>query len=185
MKSKYTIVFLLLLGIYTNGTAQDKMPHDSIHTRIIKESTVAYAANFATKANYSETKDTSASPSDEPLKTCSLVKNKWNERKITTSKKGYKLVTTNGDEVLSVKEKDNGTEKIEYESDTEVLKYKKNKNGEVKYTYKFIDGCEKVKVKKDKNGFVKTSKNSYQDLFEVRENAEKAITRGAVSCGVN
>jgi len=116
-------------------------------------------------------------------KGCSLIQNKWRDRKIYNTRNGYRIETADQDEVITVKHT-NGGQKIRYYNDYESLYYHLKNNGKLHYVYDYTNECKKVRLERRKNGITSLKNKSGMDMATVRTNVRNAISTAVQSCGM-
>jgi hypothetical protein len=185
MKSIYILAGIVALGIVTNVNAQDYTPTSSGYSPSITEDTTTMVRMETD--NDTEGIETIFNTPVALTKSggCSLIQNSNSDMKVSYKKNGYKMVTDNQDEVIDVKNKNNGDKKLTYYNDYENLKFHQEKSGKTHYKYSYYNECKKVKVKKNKKGITSVTNKAGGDLSEVQANVKSAIQRGANTCASN
>jgi hypothetical protein len=182
MKLHYLLGGVFSLAILFPIQAQDQASSEPTNEPMasardtVREAPTPDNPEFATAIFYKGT-----SPADK--KGCSLIQNKWRDRKIYNTKNGYRIETADQDEVITVKHTKGG-QKIRYYNEYETLYYHLKNNGKLHYVYDYTNECKKVRMERRKNGITSLKNKSGMDMAMVRNNVRNAIDTAVQSCGV-
>ena len=166
---------ILSLGAYTSLRAQEA-------TDNTLQDNSQYKAD--TLPGMGKTSIVNASQYGNNYGTCTLIQNIGLDRKMTNKKNGYKIVTNNKDERITVTKGKNGARRIKYYGQTEGLKYHKDPKGRIHYRYTYYDDCRKILVRKNKKGITTTNHKSSLDPEEIDRKVVSAIKTGATTCSI-
>jgi hypothetical protein len=179
MKLKYLLGWILAGGVALPLQAQNDVSASAKESETGTDSSVD-ASDIELSSGETSTIFSKSTPAGKVG--CTLLKNKWRDRKIYSRKNGYKIITSDNDEVIDVTYKANGGKKIKYYNDYESLNYHLKGDGKFHYSYSYFNDCNKVTLKRKKNGVTSLTNKSGMDLETVRGNVRNAIQYGVQSC---
>jgi hypothetical protein len=178
MKYIFMLACGLSLGAYTSLKAQEATDNKTINDNIQNDS------QADTLPGMGKTSIVNASQYGKNYGTCTLIQNIGLDRKMINKKNGYKIVTNNKEERISVTKGKNGARRIKYYGETEGLKYHKDPKGRIHYKYTYYDDCRKILVRKNKKGITTTNHKSSLSPEEIDRKVVSAIMTGATTCSI-